>query len=122
GRIDLHGALQEFTLPNSGTPEGICEGPDGNMWFTESDGMKVGRITPDGDIREYPIPSANLHPHAIALGPDGNLWVVERGVPLSKIAKLEVHVPGDVNDDGVAYVSDVFYLINYLFAGGPAPN
>jgi hypothetical protein len=28
---------------------------------------------------------------------------------------------GDVNGDGVVNVSDVFYLINYLFAAGPAP-
>ena len=28
---------------------------------------------------------------------------------------------GDANGDGVIDVSDVFYLINYLFAGGSAP-
>jgi hypothetical protein len=30
-------------------------------------------------------------------------------------------VPGDMNGDGVVDVADVFYLINFLFAGGPAP-
>jgi hypothetical protein len=30
-------------------------------------------------------------------------------------------VPGDVNGDGFVNVADVFYLINTLFAGGPAP-
>jgi hypothetical protein len=30
-------------------------------------------------------------------------------------------VPGDVDGDGDADVADVFYLINFLFAGGPAP-
>jgi len=29
--------------------------------------------------------------------------------------------PGDANGDGQVTVGDVFYLINYLFAGGPAP-
>jgi hypothetical protein len=29
---------------------------------------------------------------------------------------------GDVNGDGFTNVSDVFYLINFLFAGGPAPT
>ncbi len=28
---------------------------------------------------------------------------------------------GDVNSDGVVSVADVFYLINFLFAGGTAP-
>ena len=30
-------------------------------------------------------------------------------------------IGGDVNGDGQVNVSDVLYLINYLFAGGPAP-
>jgi hypothetical protein len=29
---------------------------------------------------------------------------------------------GDVNRDGVINISDVVYLINYLFIGGPAPD
>ena len=28
---------------------------------------------------------------------------------------------GDANDSGAVDVADVFYLINYLFAGGPPP-
>ena len=28
---------------------------------------------------------------------------------------------GDANGNGVFDVQDVFFLINYLFAGGPAP-
>jgi hypothetical protein len=31
-------------------------------------------------------------------------------------------VPGDVDGDGDVDVSDIFYLINFLFAGGPAPQ
>ena len=30
-------------------------------------------------------------------------------------------VPGDANGDGAVTVGDIFYLINHLFAGGPAP-
>ncbi|HKC24315.1 MAG TPA: hypothetical protein VKF32_06215, partial [Thermoanaerobaculia bacterium] len=33
----------------------------------------------------------------------------------------EGSVPGDVDGDGDVDVADVFYLINFLFAGGPAP-
>jgi hypothetical protein len=29
---------------------------------------------------------------------------------------------GDANGDGLVDVSDVFYLINYLFAGGTSPH
>ena len=27
--------------------------PDGNLWFTEEDGNKIGRITPAGTIAEF---------------------------------------------------------------------
>jgi CSLREA domain-containing protein len=37
------------------------------------------------------------------------------------IGAFEVEPIGDVNGDGVVNVADVFYLINYLFAGGPIP-
>jgi hypothetical protein len=30
--------------------------------------------------------------------------------------------PADVNGDGIVSVADTFYLISYLFAGGPAPR
>jgi virginiamycin B lyase len=122
GRIDPHGVLTEFPTQTFGTPTGICEGPDGNMWFTEYDAGKIGRITTAGDVKEYALAVSSPFPHSIVLGPDGNLWFTERGTTVNRIAKLEIHVPGDVNDDGADDVSDVFYLINYLFAGGPAPR
>ncbi len=33
---------------------GIAAGPDGNVWFTEGVGNKIGRITPAGDVTEFP--------------------------------------------------------------------
>jgi hypothetical protein len=35
--------------------------------------------------------------------------------------RLSYRLNGDVNADGKLDVADVFYLINFLFAGGPAP-
>ena len=37
------------------------------------------------------------------------------------LGAFEVEPKGDVNGDGAVDVLDVFYLVNYLFAGGPAP-
>ena len=72
------GAFTEFTIPtaNSG-PLGIAAGADGNVWFTETNGDKIGRITPTGTITEFTIPTANSTPFAIAAGADGNLWFTE---------------------------------------------
>ena len=39
-------------------PFGITTGPDGNLWFTEYTGDRIGRITPQGVISEYPPTAA----------------------------------------------------------------
>jgi streptogramin lyase len=60
-------------MPKSG-PLGIAPGPDGNVWFVEITGHRIGRITPSGTISEFPIPTPESFPNTITPGPDGNLW------------------------------------------------
>ena len=61
-----------------GHPSSITAGPDGNMWFTESGGDRVGRITPTGTITEFTAGiSHESQPETITAGPDGNLWFTE---------------------------------------------
>lgn len=71
--------ITEFQLPPTGNanPARIAAGPDGAMWFTESNSNKIGRITTKGKITEYPIPTASATPQGITEGPDGNLWFIE---------------------------------------------
>jgi virginiamycin B lyase len=57
----------------------IGPGPNGNLWFTEYTGNKLGEITTGGAFTEVPITTANSQPSGLALGPDGNLWFVETG-------------------------------------------
>ncbi|MHB1536539.1 MAG: Vgb family protein, partial [Acidimicrobiales bacterium] len=71
---------------------GITAGPDGNLWFTENGGDKVGRITPAGAITEYPLPTANSGPDGITAGPDGNVWFTENGG--NNIGKLQTPSAG----------------------------
>jgi streptogramin lyase len=52
-------------------------GPDGNLWFTESAGNKIGRLTTSGSFTEFPLPTAGAVPWGITVGPDGALWFVE---------------------------------------------
>lgn len=48
------GSAVVFDVPTANSlPSGICAGPDGNLWFTESAGFQVGRITPAGVITEF---------------------------------------------------------------------
>src|SRR5436190_37063 len=76
--------LTEFTVPTASSgPTSITAGPDGNLWFTEGSGNKIGRISPTGVISEFAVPTANTPygpsagPLGITAGPDGNLWFAE---------------------------------------------
>jgi streptogramin lyase len=70
--------ITEYTIPTASSyPWGITAGPDGNIWFTEYRGNRIGKITPSGSITEYPIPTALSQPVGITAGPDGNLWFTE---------------------------------------------
>jgi streptogramin lyase len=76
----------EFPLPANSRPRGIAVGPDGNIWFTESAGNNIGRITTSGTITEFPIPSFGSVPEGITAAPDGNLWFAESHT--SKIGRI----------------------------------
>jgi streptogramin lyase len=70
--------VTEFVIHTPGArPYGITAGPDGNLWFTESNAGTVGKITPDGAITEYHIRKGS-GPYGITAGPDGNIWFTER--------------------------------------------
>jgi streptogramin lyase len=79
----------EYAVPTANAgPQGIVAGPDGNLWFTEFNGNKIGRITTEGVITEFPIPTPNSGPRGITAGPDGNLWFTETSG--NKIGKITV--------------------------------
>jgi virginiamycin B lyase len=68
---------------------GIAAGPDGNMWFTESEPAEIGRITTNGAITKYPVPNTGTNtPWAIAAGPDGNLWFTDYGGGVGNIGRI----------------------------------
>ena len=79
--------ITEFPAPTSGSsPYDITAGPDGNLWFTEWSGNKIGRITPSGTSTEFPMPTASSSPNVITTGPDGNLWLTEWGT--NKVGRM----------------------------------
>jgi streptogramin lyase len=76
---DPHGTVTEFSLYTAGAnPNGITVGPDGNIWFTETDANKIGvLVLPYGYVNEYTLPSPASDPSGIVAGPDGYLWFGE---------------------------------------------
>jgi streptogramin lyase len=72
------GTFTEYAIPTANSrPNDISLGPDGNFWFVEQSGNKIGRITARGKITQFPIPTPNALPVSITAGPDGNLWFTE---------------------------------------------
>lgn len=72
-------ASTDFAVPpgRSSNPYSIVIGPDKNLWFTESGGEKIGRITTAGVITQFRIPGAQSL-LGLASGPDGNLWFTDQ--------------------------------------------
>ena len=43
--LALSGKIREFPIPTASShPDGITAGPDGNLWFTEEVGNKIGQL------------------------------------------------------------------------------
>jgi streptogramin lyase len=75
----------QYPLAGEGiVPEGITAGPDGNIWFTEHYGNKIGKMTTTGSSVTY-SPAAGAEPRRITSGPDGNLWFTENAHKIGKI-------------------------------------
>ncbi len=91
--------IAEYPIPtaNSG-PNGMAVGSDGALWFVETTGNKIGRITVAGAVTEYPLPARSDYNYGlssirflddIVTGPDGALWFTEFN-PLGKIWRITV--------------------------------
>ena len=75
--------VSQFQIPTPNSyPESVAVGPDGNLWFTEKRGNKIGRLTPLGESGS----DKRQSPQGIVSGPDGNLWFTQsRGNKIGRI-------------------------------------
>ena len=82
GMAATPGQVKEFAIPTAASmPFDILAGPDGNLWFTEQAGVKIGRITPKGKVTDFPI-GGGMQPRQLTVGPDKNLWMTDQGANL----------------------------------------
>jgi virginiamycin B lyase len=77
GKISTEGSYRRYQVVGCAVPTGIAAGPDGAMWFTELRDDHIDRITLDGRITRYPIPTSHAGPYGITAGPDGAVWFTE---------------------------------------------
>jgi virginiamycin B lyase len=88
-RMTPAGQVTQFELPGPGSfPTRLALGPEGNVWFTEMQEDKVGRISPAGAIQMFQLPDGT-RPVEIALGADGNLWVTEENDDPGALGRID---------------------------------
>jgi streptogramin lyase len=97
--LSLRSGITEYPIPTANAgPSGIAAGPHGDIWFTEDFGNKIGKVTGDGKITEYPVPVSQYgHLSGITEGPDGNLWFTISRASHGTIISAQV---GKITPDG----------------------
>jgi virginiamycin B lyase len=89
--------ILEYPVPTPNTaPNHIIAGPDGNVWFVESNLNQIAKITPQGSITEYPLP-VPLGNSTMLLGPNGDFWANLEGAPSGEI--VEITTAGNIVQD-----------------------
>jgi uncharacterized repeat protein (TIGR01451 family) len=94
GRVTPDGVVTRFPTPTTDACRvfgsapvcGITVGPDGNLWFTQTQAKRIGKITLSGEITEYFADGAGGEFfYEITAGPDGNLWVADSSASIIRV-------------------------------------
>jgi virginiamycin B lyase len=111
--------ITEYPVPTPDSrPGGLVVGPDGALWFIESVGNRIGRLTLGGRLTEFPIPTPAAHlPNQafVGLGPDGMVWFTEsaanklgRITPAGEITEYPIPSAAAVQDPVLGEVRTSF--------------
>ena len=78
GRLAADGRVESSPLPGEAgarttAPAGIALGPDGSLWIADRALAKIHRVSPDGQIASFELPSA---PASLTVGPGGAIWYI----------------------------------------------
>ncbi len=102
GTISPDGTIREFSVGCTGCHPGpIAVDASGNAWFAEMNietdrsrptasptygANVIGRITPQGMVSEFAIPTQNSYPTALFVARDGTIWFTESGGKIGHMA------------------------------------
>ena len=118
-RVETDGSSVTYALDDDSFPTSIALGPDGALWFTQAHEDEIGRITVDGEVTQYEIPTKDAFAGDIVAGPDGAMWF--SGSSSDKLGRIttdgaitEYEVPGEhgmpgaivPGPDGALYVAE----------------
>ncbi len=79
GRMSTTGVVTaQYPLAGSVAPDDLVQGIDGNFYFTDTGGNKIGQFFFRGHrVNLYPIPTANSAPTDMTLGTDSQVYFIE---------------------------------------------
>jgi streptogramin lyase len=135
-RVSKDGALAAFLPPTNGKPQRLELDADGNVWFSERQGNKIGRFDPETvTFKEFPLPGPEASPYALGIDRDGMIWyssheqdtigrldpktgaVVEYPYPNPEISMREFHLD---RKGRMWYASSANNKIGYFTYNDPA--
>jgi len=105
-RIDVDRRVTEFSLGALVYISTVI-GADGNLWFVERPTNDLGRITSQGELNRWPLPTVLANPRGIARDRDGILWIIA-GQRIARVQSEDVFdfVPPVVTHDGRVLLTD----------------
>jgi uncharacterized repeat protein (TIGR03803 family) len=133
-RLDLHRRLTllhsfEITRPTGPLIEGEDGAFYGALYSYQGDG--VFRVGPNGSytvLHYFDAAQDGGDPfghESLIMGADGKLYgtaALDGPISGGTVYSLSPFLGGDANGDFILDVTDIFALLNFLFAGGTAPN
>jgi streptogramin lyase len=125
-RMTPSGITREFIYSTS-TPTNLAVAQDGNVWFSDPQFHRVGRIKPLGAIKFFATPTNDAFPSGLEAGP-GALWITEGFTPpnLGRLGPggLGGNPPAIVNVSSPTKIGDIAAGIdgNMWFTEKSAPS
>lgn len=58
-------------------PLGLAVATNGEVWFTDAIAEAVGRLSPDGAVQSFPLPTRITQFGRLAVAPDGSAWFAD---------------------------------------------
>lgn len=68
-------------------PLGLAADATGGAWFTDTSTKAISRISPDGTVRSFPLPTPIARLGRLAVAPDGAVWFAD--VLTASVTKLQ---------------------------------
>ena len=91
GPVGAAEILEYLTPSPDSSPSDLAFDAQGNLWFTEINGNKIGKLVPSETepgtskgIQEYELPNPNSKPNYLIVSKDGQVWYSEMAGRISR--------------------------------------